>query len=54
MSKMNARDADIYFAALKLIEQLYKDGAIPEYIFKNMLNEAKAEIDISQFNIDLD
>ena len=27
------------FAALKLIEQLYKDGHIPQYIFKNILNE---------------
>lgn len=54
MNKMSTRDADIYFAALKLIEQLYKDGVIPEYMFKNMLNEAKTEVDISQFNIDLE
>lgn len=40
MSKMKAGfTPEHYFAALKLIEQLHKDGKIPAYMFRNMLNE---------------
>ena len=38
-----------YFAALKLIEQLYKDGQIPAYMFRNILNEYADIVDLSQF-----
>ena len=40
---------DHYFAALKLIEQLYKDGAIPAYMFRNILKEYADVVDLSQF-----
>jgi hypothetical protein len=43
--------SDELFAALKLIEQLYKDGHIPQYMFKNILNEYKDVVDITQFSL---
>lgn len=52
---MNTIDKDkrpeYYFAALKLIEQLYKDGKIPDYIYHNILNEYADIVDISAFII---
>ena len=39
------------FAALKLIEQLYKDGHIPQYMFKNILYEHSDVVDITQFSL---
>ena len=33
-----------------MIEQLYLDGKIEQYIFKNILDEYKDRIDIAQFN----
>lgn len=38
-----------YFAALKLIEQLYKDGQIPAFMFRNILNEYADIVDLSKF-----
>ena len=50
MSKIKAGlTPDHYFAALKLIEQLYKDGAIPAYMFRNILKEYADVVDLSQF-----
>jgi len=40
-----------YFAALKLIEQLYKDGKIPKYMFHNILNDYADKVDLSAFII---
>ena len=40
-----------FFAALKLIEQLYQDGHIPQYMFKNILNEHRDIADITEFNL---
>lgn len=40
-----------YFAALKLIEQLYKDGKIPKYMFKNILKDYADKVDLSAFVI---
>lgn len=37
------------YAALKLIEYLYRQGQISQYIFMNILNEYKNKIDISDF-----
>lgn len=37
------------YAALKLIEYLYKQQKIPKYIFINIINEYKNKIDISDF-----
>ena len=43
--------SDHYFAALKLIEQLYKDGEIPAYMFRNILKEYADVVDLSRFTI---
>ena len=40
-----------YFAALKLIEQLNKDGLLPGYILRNILNDYTDLVDLSQFTI---
>lgn len=40
-----------YFAALKLIEQLYKDGHIPAFMFRNILNEHADIVDLSKFTV---
>lgn len=39
----------IVFAALKLIEQLYRDGKIKSHIYENILKENSKIVDISQF-----
>ena len=52
MSKMKTEyTSDHYFAALKLIEQLYKDGQIPEYMFRNILNEYADAVDLAKFTV---
>ena len=52
MSKMNTEyTSDHYFAALKLIEQLHKDGEIPAYMFRNILNDYTDIVDLSKFTI---
>ena len=52
MNKMNMEyTADHYFAALKLIEQLYKDGEIPAYMFRNILNKYADVVDLAQFTV---
>ena len=52
MNKMNMEyTADHYFAALKLIEQLYKDGEIPAYMFRNILNEYADVVELAQFTV---
>ena len=42
---------DHYFAALKLIEQLNKDGLLPDFIFRNILKEYTDVVDVSRFAI---
>ena len=42
---------EYYFAALKLIEQLHKDGKLPAYIYRNILNDYADVVDLSQFTI---
>lgn len=54
MSKINTENSADCFAALKLIEQLYVEGHIPDFIFRNILNEAEDEVDITQFKITKD
>ncbi len=52
MSKMNTEyTSDHYFAALKLIEQLYKDGEIPANMFRNILNEYADVVDLAKFTV---
>lgn len=42
-------DPEYSFAALKLIEQLFRDGKIPEYMFHNILKEYADIVDESKF-----
>ena len=52
MSKMNTEyTSDHYFAALQLLEQLHKDGKIPAYMFRNMLNDYADVVDLSKFTV---
>ena len=52
MRTMNAEfTADHCFAALKLIEQLFKDGKIPAHVFRNILNDYADVVDLSKFSI---
>lgn len=37
------------FGALKLIEQIYLDGEIPGYVFRNILQEYKDDVCIADF-----
>ena len=52
MSKINAEySAEHYFAALKLIEQLYKDGLIYAQMLRSILNDHADVVDLSNFTI---
>ena len=52
MNKMNMEyTVDHYFAALKLIEQLYRDGEIPAYMFRNILREYDDVVDLAKFTV---
>ena len=52
MSKMNVEyTPNHYFAAMKLIEQLYKDGEIPAVMFRNILKEHTDVVDLSKFTV---
>ena len=52
MNKMNMEyTADHYVAALKLIEQLHRDGEMPAYMFRNILNEYADVVDLAQFTV---
>jgi uncharacterized protein YjgD (DUF1641 family) len=42
---------DHYFAALKLIKQLNKDGLLPDFILRNILRDYANMVDISRFAI---
>lgn len=47
--KTNTYSPAHYFAALKLTEQLYKDGQIPAFMYRNILNEYADVVDLSKF-----
>ena len=52
MSKMNTEySSEHYFAALKLIEQLHKDGEISAHMFRNILKSYANVVDISRFTV---
>ncbi len=51
MELTQALGPECCFAALKLIEQLYKDGQIQAHIFRNILKEYADQVDISKFHI---
>ncbi len=44
-----ALESKDYFAALKFIEQLHKDGQIPAYMFRNILKDYADKVDITKF-----
>ncbi len=44
-----AKNPALYFAALKLIEQLYRDGKISAFMFRNILEEYSDLVDIGEF-----
>lgn len=47
--QISKEEYNVTYAALKLIENLFKQGKIQKHIFKNILNEYKGYIDISTF-----
>ena len=49
MSIIMTDKEDNVFGALKLIEQLYLDGEIPGYIFRNILKDYCDQINMSNF-----
>lgn len=49
MNKLIADKESNVFGALKLIEQLYLDGEIPGFIFRNILREHQDKINVSDF-----
>lgn len=49
MSKIGIESSNECFAALKLIEKLCKDGLIPDYIFRNILNDYVDVVDGAAF-----
>ena len=50
MSKIAGKESPAHcFAALKLIEQLYRDGQIPEHVFQNILNDYADVVDTAAF-----
>ncbi len=44
-------DTYITFAAIKLIEGLFKAGKIDEQVFKSILKDNERKIDITQFSL---
>lgn len=50
MGKVITTDSGTLFAALKLIEQLYRDGKITEIVYKNIIEEYASHIDTSAFD----
>ena len=46
---MHNDSKDTVFAALKLIEQLYRDGRIPGYMYRNILAEHTDDVDLALF-----
>ena len=44
-------DPALAFAALKLLEQLQKDGKIPAYMFRNILMDYVDVVDLAKFTV---
>lgn len=49
MSKILTDERGMTFAALKLIEQLYKDNQIPDFMFRNILRQYAGKEDMKFF-----
>jgi len=52
MDKIIEKNNKNYHGAIKLIEQLYHDGLIPQYIFLNILKEYKYKVDVTLFDVE--
>ena len=48
---MSKKSGLLFLPALKLIEQLYKDGKIPNFMYRNILNEYADIVDVTAFVI---
>lgn len=48
--ELTSAQSNKIYAALKLIENLYKQGLIDQHIFITILNDYKRCVDISDFN----
>lgn len=48
--KISHEEKNRIYAALKLIENLYKQGLIKKHVYKNILNDYKNCVDLSDFN----
>ena len=48
---MKNHDTAYCFAVLKLLEQAHKDGHIPAFMFRNILNDYADVVDLSQFTV---
>lgn len=51
MDKINATRQQEIYAALKLIEKLFKDGLISDYIFRNILDDYADVVDVTCFSL---
>ena len=49
MNKLDIVETDKVYAALKLIELLFKEGLIKQHVYHNILEDYKNDIDISSF-----
>ena len=49
MSKMSTNNKGTIFAAIKMLEQLYKNGRIPRHVLRNIIDEYTDQIDTSSF-----
>ncbi len=49
MSKMSTNNKGTIFAAIKMLEQLYKNGRIPRHVLRNIIDEYADQIDTSSF-----
>ena len=54
MNKMTYEKRNNIFGALKLIEQLYLDGKISEFVFRNIIKEYGGMISEATFNCYID
>ena len=48
MQKETYRKETVY-AALKLIANLYRQGLIPQHVYRNIVREYEAMVDITEF-----
>ena len=49
MSRISVNHKGTIFAAIKMWEQLYKNGHIPSHVLRNVIDEYAAQIDTSSF-----